>query len=282
MVSTRRLEYRNITNPERVEGVVIGNSHADRILLNNKNVFYLNESSALIIDSIKEFSYSKENFKSLKYIIFNLTPVEMYTNIPLQYPSENTFLYRRSPKAYIDVFERSVTVSFSDFFDKILSFFTKNNDNSMVMENNRGFTENGRRPLSVREHENIIDWKRDSHYKKNLFIHNKELYHENLSKIKAVFANSKFKVVVVSMPLNHRYVAHMESKFNEYHLLGLSRFTNDMQSLFGKCYINLINYPLSDKYFWDGDHLNKNGAIYMEKIINKKINNCLSPQYTVH
>ncbi|MFM2479700.1 hypothetical protein [Celerinatantimonas sp. MCCC 1A17872] len=279
MVQDNSLKYREITHPNDIDGIVIGNSHANRILLNSDNIFYLNEGGGVIADSIEEFSYGKSIFPNLKYVIINITPMEMYINQSTRNPNDKKLLYKYGLNKYLNVFESKVTVSFSDFFKKVGAVFFNDLDgrgNKIV------FIKNGRQLLDDREHSVDLDWVSKSHYREGLFIPNDKVYLDNLSKIRKIFANSKFKVVVISMPLNYRYITYMKNELNNHHLFDLNRFTNDMRSLFGNCYINLISYPLSDKYFLNGDHLNKEGAKYIKRMVIEKINKCLKPQFNVY
>lgn len=275
-------------NPDNIVGVIVGNSHANRILLNSNKIFYMNADGNIIKDYPKQIEYAKQHFKNLKFIIINITPVEMFATDYIHI-KDNEFLYASTPKGYLDTFERAITTSPATFLTKLTSEIKHgiginegNNKESFHLEENN-FSRNGRKIISGDVHKKVIDWIKPIHYEDTHFSPLNETYNNHIIKIKNILNNNKaLKLAVISMPLNHRYTRHLSNVLKEHNLLNMASFVDDMTGLFGNCYINLIDYPLPDKYFYDGDHLNLDGAHYMKKIIHNRISQCLGDDSVIY
>lgn len=268
---------KKVYDEDNIIGIISGNSHANRIIVNENRIFYINSDGDLINESIRQITYAKNNFKNLKFIILNITPIEMYAH-NLSSAKDNSCLSSCSIKDYFNLFEKGITIPQGHFLKELIGVDNKNYSFYDV----NSFHNNGRKEIPNSTHGTKIDWIRQLHYKQGIFTPSKANYNKNLKiLLKMKLDLKKVKIVVISMPLNYRYIDHFNKVLGSKNLPNIRKFITDMKALFGANYINLINYPLDDKFFWDGDHLNKKGAKYMEKIINGKINKRLAPQYSL-
>ncbi|MCL1073371.1 hypothetical protein [Shewanella dokdonensis] len=285
MMTNINPKVKRIYQSGNVIGVVVGNSHANRIMLNDDRIFYMNEDGNSILGSMKQIEYAIKEFKDLKFIIVNLTPMEMFAE-NFQKSSENDSLYKTMPNEYFKFFEKNISISQVDFIKKIKYIFKNfidRNSNGHPFYLEGEFYKNGRKVIPSEIHRPNMEWLQLSHYRDGVFIPEYEEYGINLKRIESIVKEFiHIKIIAISMPLNYRYMNHLNNVLDDKELPNIDYFAKDMETIFGACYINLMNNSLPDKYFWDGDHLNQDGAEYMKETIVKRINECLHFQYNVH
>ncbi|WP_139302160.1 hypothetical protein [Vibrio spartinae] len=254
--------FKRITNSENVKWLIIGNSHAYKILMNGNNVYYLNEDGADIKRRMKQVKLGVSDFKNAKYFIINLTPIELYKGINAL-SNDNDLLYVSKPLDLIDFFEDKLVKSPLSIFD--------NNSNHDY------FLSNGRKVNDGVHSSGGGDWFRRSHFQGEEPDLNYYKNSENkLRKMIHLLKQHKDHVVIlISMPLHDLYINQLKNYLSKYDVPDLNMLNHHMNQLGADCYINLYNYSLPTKMFWNGDHLNENGSIAIKSILNDKIDNCI-------
>ncbi|WNJ97511.1 hypothetical protein RND59_20145 [Vibrio ruber] len=255
--------FKKITNSENIEWLIIGNSHAYKILMNRDNVYYLNEDGADIERRMKQVEIGLSEFKNAKYFIINVTPLELYKPYNMS-ADDNEYLYLNNPLDIVDFFEHKLVKTPLSILE----------DSS----NNDYFLPNGRKVSHGIHSRGGGDWFRESHFQGNKPDANYYIGSKNkLIKIIRLLKQEKdHRVILISMPLNHLYINYIKSYLSKYDVPDLKTFTRDMSHLGADCYISLYDYSLPTRMFWNGDHLNESGSAAIKSVLNNKINDCIS------
>ncbi|MFM2480114.1 hypothetical protein [Celerinatantimonas sp. YJH-8] len=271
--------FKHINNSNQIYGAIIGNSHAYRIIINSNHVFYMNQDGAMIPRTIEQIKYAKEYFKNLKYIVVNISPIELYRESLLTTDGDNEFIYANNIMLYLKTFEQAVTIPPSYFIKRSINWIELNifRNNKKLNRIPEGVTyeQNGRQSLRDVLHTNKefvhMQYFNDIH-----FFPTREEFSKNIQDIEELLNNNKdLKIVIITMPHHYKFRNYFSEIIKKNNAPSESLFFDKLNKLLGECYINLYSYTLPDKYFFNSDHLNKDGAKYMKDIINKKINQCL-------
>ncbi|KUI97998.1 hypothetical protein VRK_26990 [Vibrio sp. MEBiC08052] len=255
--------FKRITDPKDIEWLIIGNSHAYKIQMNKDNVYYLNEDGADLKRRMKQINVGLNKFKNTKYFIINITPVELYKSLNI-IADDNEFLYISKPLDIINFFEDKLVKT-------PLSIF-KNTSNRDY------FLPNGRKVSSGIHSRRGGDWFRMSHFqgKEPDSSYYKDSKNQLKEMIRLLKQQKNHVVILIIMPLHALYLNYLDNYLSKYDVPDLKMFTNDMKQLGADCYINLYDYTLPTKMFWNGDHLNENGSIALKPVVNDKIDKCIS------
>ncbi|WP_211252094.1 hypothetical protein [Vibrio rhizosphaerae] len=255
--------FKKISSPQYVNWLMIGNSHAYKILLNKTDVYYLNEDGADIDRRMKQIGIGLEKFKNTKYFVINITPLELYKPYDMS-ANDNDSLSLGKPLDIVNFFERKLVKT-------PLSIFENSSHDDYFLSNGRKVSH------GIHSHGGG-DWFRESHFQgnkpdANFYIGSKE---KLMKMIRLIKQGKDHVVILISMPLHDLYINRLKNYLSKYDVPDLKTFTKDMNQLGADCYINLYHYLLPTKMFWNGDHLNENGSIAIKSVLNSKVNHCIA------